>query len=248
MLHMFHFRIGDFKSALYYGKRCRALAGAIGDPAAITLAHSFLGISLLVMGDLEGARVELEACCRFGPGSQRTRPTYLGLRPDYRAGMALARTLWLLGYPVQAEERAVQTIKDAERMDHPVSLSGPWSGLRQYSFGRAISRAPKSIIDRVSSRCRILFPGALCRARTGPQSGAGYSPGRCQKRRGEPAGMLWKIHAARYDAADHGVQHPARPRTCEHSVGSPKPSTWSTRLSDGSKQTVKPRTCQSCYG
>ena len=60
-LHMFHFRGGDFKTALYYGKRCRALANSIDDPAAITLAYSILGRSLLVMGDLGAARIELEA-------------------------------------------------------------------------------------------------------------------------------------------------------------------------------------------
>ncbi len=122
MLHMFHFRGGDFKTALYYGKRCRALANSIDDPAAITLAHSILGRSLLVMGDLGAARIELEAMLRIWSRSQRTRSIYLAYDRHYRAGIALARTLWLQGYPVQAAERAVQTIKGAEQHDHPASL------------------------------------------------------------------------------------------------------------------------------
>ena len=52
-LHMFHFRIGDFKSAEYYGERIRDVAAIIGDAAAIALSHTFMGIPLHVTGDLE---------------------------------------------------------------------------------------------------------------------------------------------------------------------------------------------------
>ena len=121
MLHMFHFRGGDFKTALGYAKRSRALAGSIDDPAAIALAHSILGRSLLIMGDLGGARIELEALLPIWSRSQRTHSIYLAYERHYRAGIALARTLWLQGYPAQAVERAELTIEGAERMDHPAS-------------------------------------------------------------------------------------------------------------------------------
>jgi predicted ATPase/DNA-binding winged helix-turn-helix (wHTH) protein len=122
MLHMFHFRGGDFKTAQDYAKRCRALAGTIDDPAAVALAHSILGRSLLIVGDLAGARVELEALLPTWSRSQLTGSIYLAYDRHYRAGIALARTLWLQGYPAQAIERANETIKAAERMDHPASL------------------------------------------------------------------------------------------------------------------------------
>jgi hypothetical protein len=37
-------------------------------------------------------------------------------------GIGLARNLWLQGHPAQATERVLQTIRDAERKDHPASL------------------------------------------------------------------------------------------------------------------------------
>ncbi len=120
-LHMFHFRIGDFKSALDYGQRTVNVAAKIGDPAAIALSHTFMGIPLHVTGDLESARAEFSAALQLGVGSQRTSLTYLGF--DNIAGGALARTLWLLGYPTQAEERARQAVEDATGTGHPVSLS-----------------------------------------------------------------------------------------------------------------------------
>jgi predicted ATPase/DNA-binding winged helix-turn-helix (wHTH) protein len=122
MLHMFHFRGADFKTAVEYAKRCRALAGNTDDPAAIALAHSILGRSLLIAGDLDEARVELEALRRIWPRSQPTRSIYLAYDRHYRAGIALARTLWLQGYPAQAVERAELSIQGAEQMDHPASL------------------------------------------------------------------------------------------------------------------------------
>jgi predicted ATPase/DNA-binding winged helix-turn-helix (wHTH) protein len=120
-LHMFHFRIGDFKTALHYATRSSAVSGIIGDPAAVGLAHTLLGIPLHFTGELGRARIELEAALHHGPGSQRTNMTYLGF--DNIAGGALARTLWLQGHPAQALERARQAVQDAAGMDHPVTLS-----------------------------------------------------------------------------------------------------------------------------
>jgi tetratricopeptide (TPR) repeat protein len=122
ILHMFHFRGGDFKTALHFAERCREVAERIDDPAAIALAHSVLGRSLLMMGNLGAARTELEALLPIWSRPQRTRSIYLAYDRHYRAGIALARVLWLQGYPAQAVERARQTIKGAEQVDHPASL------------------------------------------------------------------------------------------------------------------------------
>jgi hypothetical protein len=68
LLHMFHHRIGDFKTTLHYAKRSFAVSETIADPAAIALAHSLLGSSLHHIGDLDGTRVELAAALQRGPG------------------------------------------------------------------------------------------------------------------------------------------------------------------------------------
>jgi tetratricopeptide (TPR) repeat protein len=123
MLHMFHFRSGDFRTALQYATRCRADAATIESPAATALAHSILGRTLHYMGDLSGARTELEALLRHWPLSQRTGTVYLGYDRHYRAAIHLARTLWLQGHPAQAVARAQQTVRDAKRLDNPTSLA-----------------------------------------------------------------------------------------------------------------------------
>jgi hypothetical protein len=82
-----------------------------------------LGISLHLSGDLSRARTELEAAVGREPRSQRTTTIYLGFEGKSLAGAILARTLWLQGHPVQAAERARQTITEAAAMEHTLTLS-----------------------------------------------------------------------------------------------------------------------------
>jgi hypothetical protein len=122
-LHLFHLRTADFKTCLHYAERSRVVAATIGDPAIIAFANSLSGISRHLMGDLSGALVELQAAVESGPSSQRISTIYVGFDHYNWAVIALARTLWLQGHPAQAVDLAHQAVKDAERMDHPISLA-----------------------------------------------------------------------------------------------------------------------------
>jgi tetratricopeptide (TPR) repeat protein len=120
---MFHFRGGEFKAAMQNATECRAIADTVEDPAAMALAHSILGRSLHIAGELDAARVELDALLAERPHAQRASTIYLGYDRHYRAEIALARTLWLEGWPDQAVQRADETLREAERMDRPESLT-----------------------------------------------------------------------------------------------------------------------------
>ncbi len=122
-LHTYHRRAGDFRIALQYAQRSSEIARMLGDAEALATAHALLGISLHVMGDLRGARVELEAALAPGPSSPTSRTIYFGFDHYSWAELALTTTLWLQGYPAQAAARAYQAIRDGERMHHPVSLA-----------------------------------------------------------------------------------------------------------------------------
>ena len=121
-LNMFHLRTGNFMTALHYARRCSTIAGTVDDPAATALAHSILGISLHLSGELDSARVELEAALLRAPHSPRTTTIYLGFDGKNLAGGILARNLWLQGHPIRSAERARQTILDAAGMDHSLTL------------------------------------------------------------------------------------------------------------------------------
>ncbi|HKG75794.1 MAG TPA: winged helix-turn-helix domain-containing protein [Aestuariivirgaceae bacterium] len=127
MLHMFHHRKGRYQSTIDYARRSGAVADITRDPATIALARCLLGISLHHLGDLSGARVELEAATQHDPVFQSSGTILLGFdqgRSRHRtAGVALARTLWLQGHPAQALHRARRTVREAARTDHPVIVS-----------------------------------------------------------------------------------------------------------------------------
>ncbi|ESY86457.1 transcriptional regulator [Mesorhizobium sp. LNHC229A00] len=122
-LQMFHLRTGGFRAALDYAERCSAVACELEDSVSTTLAHSLMGISLHLNGELGRAQTSLEAALRYGPRSGRTTTNYLGFDGRILAGAMLARTLWLQGHPDRAVERALLTIKDAEILNHPLTLS-----------------------------------------------------------------------------------------------------------------------------
>jgi len=122
-LQMFHLRKGDFNTALEYARRCSVVAGATEDSVAVAVAHSILGISLHLNGDLAAARVELEAAIDPATAAGRTTTSYLGFEGRLLAGAVLARNLWLEGHPAQSIERAGRTVADAAAMDHSLTLS-----------------------------------------------------------------------------------------------------------------------------
>ncbi|RWL98357.1 winged helix-turn-helix domain-containing protein [Mesorhizobium sp.] len=122
-LQMFHLRTGGFRAALSYAERCSDIAGTIEDSVSTTLAHSLMGISLHLNGEHGRARTALEEALRYGPRSDRTTTNYLGFDGRILAAAILARTLWLQGHPDRAAERALLTVKDAEALGQPLTLS-----------------------------------------------------------------------------------------------------------------------------
>jgi predicted ATPase/DNA-binding winged helix-turn-helix (wHTH) protein len=121
-LHIFHERMGDFRSALLFAERGHAVAVQIADPVGIAEAHSALGISRHLEGDHVSAHAHLEAALLQLPASQRIGSFHFGFDYRNRARIAFARTLWLEGYPDQAAMVARQTVEEAEAFDHPVTL------------------------------------------------------------------------------------------------------------------------------
>jgi tetratricopeptide (TPR) repeat protein len=121
-LHMFHTRLGDFKTALGYAQRGVSVVGTIEEPAARALAHCVLGMALRHAGDQNGARAELETALQHSAHA-RGIATYVGYDPAVLANVTLAIVLWLQGYPDQAVNRARRAVAEAESLDHPVTLA-----------------------------------------------------------------------------------------------------------------------------
>jgi predicted ATPase/DNA-binding winged helix-turn-helix (wHTH) protein len=122
MEHISHARRGDLRTSLDYARRCGAIAETSDDLTVKALAHEMLGRALQVTGDLAGSRAELDFLMRILSQSHRG-PVLLSYDPHYHSYIALARTLWLQGYPTQALELARQGVEASEAMGHPAALA-----------------------------------------------------------------------------------------------------------------------------
>ncbi|MBR1131431.1 ATP-binding protein [Bradyrhizobium iriomotense] len=119
-MHIFHERMGQFDAALGYARQSLTVAEALGDAASIALAHSLLGVSLHLAGEHRDALNMLQAAWQ-GPGTERISTVH-GFDHRNRAGISLARELWLQGRPADARQLARQTVTEAAQMDHPITL------------------------------------------------------------------------------------------------------------------------------
>ncbi|MDR3465559.1 MAG: winged helix-turn-helix domain-containing protein [Xanthobacteraceae bacterium] len=199
MLHMFHFRCANFAIALEYASRCRTLAERIDDSAAVTLAHSILGRSLLLKGDLEGARTELEALLQVWSPSQDINSIYLAYDRHYRAVVALARTLWLQGYPTRAVERAHQAIENAERMDHPASLVVVLAWSASVFLWTGDLRSAGDYIDSCIAQAEAYSLGPLVAVGQARKAELAIRWGAAEDGVQSLRASLKKIHAVRYE-------------------------------------------------
>ncbi|WP_406857668.1 winged helix-turn-helix domain-containing protein [Alsobacter sp. KACC 23698] len=121
-LHLFHYRTGAFRVALGFAQRSMSVAEQMADPMAIAAAHSLLGISHHLMEEPKTAYHHLGAALAMQPASQTINTLHFGVDYRNRAGICMARTLWVLGYPERARTLARRTVEEAEDLGNPLTL------------------------------------------------------------------------------------------------------------------------------
>lgn len=198
MQYIFHGRSGHFKILLEYAERCRTLSQRSDDLAIKALAHSARGMALQFSGDLRASRIELEAVTAIVLRSQQSS-VLLGYDPHYRSIVALARTLWLQGYPDQAAARIKEAVQVSEATGHSAALALVFAGAATVSLWRGDLEAAQHYVDRSYSLAEANGMGPL------------MAIGRCRKaeltirkgqvRRGieDLQAGLKPIHAARHE-------------------------------------------------
>lgn len=120
-LQIYDERIGDYSTSTLWAERAREVGQAIGQPEAIGVAASLVGVTHLLVGDQARACDELQTALRNSLPSERSRTIYYGFDHRNRTFIALARALWLRGYPDQARRWVEQAHKEASALDHPVT-------------------------------------------------------------------------------------------------------------------------------
>ncbi|WP_010489074.1 ATP-binding protein [Pseudomonas sp. S9] len=120
-LQIFYERTGDFASSLAWAEQAVEVGNIIGKPEAFAIAASLAGVSHHLLGNQVLARQELESSLRNSQPSQRSSTIHYGFDHHNRTGLALARTLWLQGFPDQARHWAAKVEAEAAALEHSVT-------------------------------------------------------------------------------------------------------------------------------
>src|ERR1700730_764308 len=114
---------GKYRLALRLAQRFYSLAQDRGDPADLPIGDRMIGVSLHYWGDQKNARRHIE-CMLSGYVTPVQWLPLIRFQFDQRvvARVALARILWLQGFPDQARSTAQSAVDDARALDHAVSL------------------------------------------------------------------------------------------------------------------------------
>jgi predicted ATPase/class 3 adenylate cyclase len=136
----------EFDKGAEVGREILRLADAQNDPSMLADGHLVLGSSLALQHDLHGGLDHLDkAIAAFE--SQRHRPGRfrLGNNPGVASFTTSALTLWMLGFPDRARERASRAVTLATELGHPFSLA---YALFHTGFLHLWRREPELMRDR----------------------------------------------------------------------------------------------------
>ena len=118
-LHMFLFRMGDFRGSRIIAEELGTVASSHADESYVVIADWLRGTSEHFIGNEGAARRYFEA------GFSHTGPRdveLFGLDCRVRALVPYARVLWLTGSPDRAAETARQAVAEAARHSKPLSV------------------------------------------------------------------------------------------------------------------------------
>jgi predicted ATPase/transcriptional regulator with XRE-family HTH domain len=136
----------EFEKGAEVGRAILRLAEAQDDPSIRVDGHLVLGSSLALQHDLHGGLVHLDiAIAHSVSQGQRSHRFRLGTNPGVAAFTVSALTLWLLGFPDQALERANRAVGLATELEHPFTLA---YALFHTGFLHLWRREPELVRDR----------------------------------------------------------------------------------------------------
>ena len=123
-LFLFHIAPGRSGRDWIRDSSCSAWPNA-QDPALLLQAHHALGPTYALVGDWASARTHLEQAIAYYDPRQHCTHAFLygGHDPCVCCLSFAAKSLWMLGYPEQALQRAQEALVLARELGHPASLA-----------------------------------------------------------------------------------------------------------------------------
>ncbi len=136
----------EFDKGAQIGREILRLSDAQDDPSMRVDGHLVLGSSLALEHDLHGGLEHLDkAIASFKSQGHQLRRFRLGNNPGVASFTTSALTLWMLGFPDRALERANRAVTLATELEHPFTLA---YALFHTGFLHLWRREPELMRDR----------------------------------------------------------------------------------------------------
>lgn len=127
---VFHLVKGDLATSRRYAEEMLALGRQTNDDNLLIEARYSLGNSLYWLGDLDAARVELEAAAAlYAPERHQSHVLLYGQDPGVTSRCYLTFTYWMLGRSEAAWSSLAAAVDLAEQLDHPFTTAWPMAFL-----------------------------------------------------------------------------------------------------------------------
>jgi predicted ATPase len=111
---------GQFDKSAHLGQEILALGERERDPRMLIDGHLLVGTTMMTLDDLQGGLDHLDqAISLFAAGPTGARTARVANDPRVACYTTSAFTLWLLGYPDRAVERANAALALAAELEHP---------------------------------------------------------------------------------------------------------------------------------
>jgi predicted ATPase len=123
-LWRFYLARPEFRTARELGEQLLRIAERGDEPPHYVLAHYSLGLTAFYSGELSAASAHFEAVTARYTTDQSNIPVFrAGNNPGVSSRAWTGLTLWLLGYPEQAEACCHEALALARELAHPYSLA-----------------------------------------------------------------------------------------------------------------------------
>jgi predicted ATPase len=122
-LFSFHIVRMECNTARELAEQCLTLAQSVQDEELLIEAHRALGQCLYLLGELVSAREHLERSIAFYGPHPRHAAAFYWNDPGVVSYSWEALTLWLLGYPDQALQRAHEAVTLAQKLSNAYTLA-----------------------------------------------------------------------------------------------------------------------------
>jgi predicted ATPase/DNA-binding winged helix-turn-helix (wHTH) protein len=149
MLYKWQIRSGDFRGLGEFTGRIETVTKRVADPLADAIANDFLAVTCFFTGN--NREVQRHAQIALAAPIHLSKLNLASFEHLNRARAISSRNLWVLGYPEQAMMTALESVQEADELNHPFTLCYVLTACLAVALETGDGPRAEELIQRLSS-------------------------------------------------------------------------------------------------